>query len=82
MTWARWIETNRQARIVKQEMVGNYFVSTVFLGLDHGFGGGPLWFETMVFLGAGTEDFSERYETWDEAVAGHERAVALYRNKP
>lgn len=52
--WARishWDEKNdRQYKIVKQEYVGNYWVSTVWLGLDHGFGrGAPLIFETMVF---------------------------------
>lgn len=40
--------------IVKQESVGKYWVSTVFLGLDHNFyrwrdKGVPLLFETMVF---------------------------------
>lgn len=37
-------------KIVKQEYVGDYWVSTVWLGLDHGWGHGPpLIFETMVF---------------------------------
>lgn len=55
LTWARWFEgTNR---IIAQEMCGPYFVSTVFLGLDHDFvahllpgtGRQPLIFETMIF---------------------------------
>ena len=37
-------------QILKQEYVGDYWVSTVWLGLDHAFGEGPpLIFETMVF---------------------------------
>jgi len=46
-------------------------VSTVWLGLDHGYGGGPpLIFETMVFGGAHDED-QWRYPTEVEALAGH-----------
>ncbi len=54
-------------------------VSTVFLGLDHNYTGkgGPILFETMIF-GAGRLDEEQwRYRTWDEAVAGHWRAVRL-----
>lgn len=42
---------NRLLRIVKQESVGKYFISTVFLGLDHNWSGkgGPVLWETMVF---------------------------------
>jgi hypothetical protein len=46
-------------------------VSTVFLGLDHGFDSGKqLWFETLVFEGPNDGDMA-RYETWDEAETGH-----------
>jgi hypothetical protein len=52
-------------------------VSTVFLIIDHSFGGGPpILFETMVF---GLPDDSEpqwRYRSWDEAQAGHDQVVA------
>jgi hypothetical protein len=50
-------------------------VSTVFLPVDHGFGGTSLWFETMVFGGA-MNDEQRRYATWAEAVAGHNEVVA------
>lgn len=75
MTWARWFE--KAERHVAQTEIGDVRVSTVFLGLDHAFGGGrPLLFETMIF--GGSEDgYCERYETWDEAEAGHATAVAL-----
>jgi len=48
-------------------------VSTVFIGLDMGMGGGrdPLLFETMVFNGP-CDDEMDRYSSWVEAEAGHE----------
>lgn len=53
-------------------------VSTVFLGIDHSFGrgDGPILFETMIF-GGPHDRFQERYATWDEAIAGHAKALAL-----
>lgn len=52
-------------------------VSTVFLGIDHGFGmsGPPVLFETMVF-GGKLDESQWRYSTWDEAAAGHKAVVA------
>ena len=51
-------------------------ISTVFLGLNHNFlnEGPPLLFETMVFGGVADEEM-QRYETWDEAVAGHAEMI-------
>jgi len=61
--------------VVKQETVGDYWVSTVFLGLDHQFGSGPpLLFESIVFIGDQC-GATNRYSTWDEALAGHESIV-------
>lgn len=84
MTWAKWLEENRARKIVKQETVGEYWISTVFLGLNHNYGpsGPPLLFETMVFdkerdkPGGWTEHYCDRYSTWDEAMAGHAHIVA------
>jgi hypothetical protein len=75
MTWARWFET--ADRCVRDTARDDVRVSTVFLGLDHGFGldhTPPLLFETMVFVN-GTEEGCERYSSWAEAEAGHERWV-------
>ena len=48
--WAKWFETHHEERIVQQTRVGHYFISTVFLGLDHGFmNDKPVLWETMVF---------------------------------
>jgi hypothetical protein len=50
MTWAHWLEQSEN-RIVRQEDVGDLWVSTVFLALDQSFlfDGPPRLFETMIF---------------------------------
>lgn len=64
---------------VGSTQLGPFWVSTMFLGLDHQYGSGPpLLFETMVFHGShGDEQW--RYSTWDEALAGHARVVELVK---
>jgi hypothetical protein len=51
ITWATWYENGDNRRVAVTE-VGEAKVSTVFLGLDHNWSGGPpvLW-ETMIFGG-------------------------------
>lgn len=69
--WAMWFEkTDRRVAYARHKDV---VVSTVFLGLDHGFPGtpAPLLFETMVF-GGKYNGKCQRYATWDEARRGHE----------
>lgn len=72
MEWARWMQTGD--RRVAETMVGEVRVSTVFLGLDHGFAGRRLLFETMIFSGEHNQD-CWRYATWAEAEAGHRSVV-------
>lgn len=81
LTWGKWLEENREARIVKQEDVGAYWVSTVFLGLNHQYGEGPpLLFETMVFeKGESSDLWCDRCSTYDEAEAMHERGCEHVR---
>lgn len=77
LEWARWFETAK--RHVADDRVGDYRVSTVFIGIDHRFEGEgpPLLFETMVFKKDGSQaDLIDRYATWDEAIAGHARTFA------
>lgn len=76
LKWAQWFET--ADRRVASTMLGRTHVSTVFLGLDHGYHDVPQWFETMVFRADGT-DTIERYPTWDAAEAGHARMVQRER---
>ena len=54
--------------------INGNLVSTVYLGMDHGFGDGPpvLW-ETMMFNDSGRPGLQERYTSRQEAQAGHER---------
>lgn len=62
---------------LKHTKFGEVLVSTVFLGLDHNFGGGiPILFETMIF-GGEHDQFQERYATWVEAINGHKRACKM-----
>ena len=80
LEWAMWFET--ADRFVANITLPNKVqVSTVFLGLNHSFGGGtPILFETMIFGGKHNE-YQERYATWEEAEAGHLRAVELALTK-
>jgi hypothetical protein len=81
MRWAAWFET--ADRHVRDSFQGDVRVSTVFLGLDHNFGGGPPHlFETMAFIGHEVVG-CERYSTWAEAEEGHARWVAqVFRPTP
>ena len=77
VVWGTWFKT--ADRHVAKDSVGDVKISTVFLGLDHGFSGGPpLFFETMIF-GGKHDGYQDRYSTWDEAVAGHRRAVEMVK---
>jgi hypothetical protein len=77
MTWARWFEKND--RRVAEDQIGDVWVSTVFLGLDHSFADSkPVLFETMIF-GGEHDLYLTRCETWEEAEAMHAKAVALVR---
>jgi hypothetical protein len=73
--WGMWFATAE--RHVRLTDVGPLHISTVFLGIDHGFcGDHPLLFETMIF-DDGEDSYQTRCQTWDEAEAMHETAVAL-----
>jgi hypothetical protein len=79
LEWAHWFETAKR-HVAYNEIDGNVQVSTVFLGLDHSFGGlgRPVLFETMVF-GGPLNGEQERYCTWDEAEAGHKAILEKVR---
>lgn len=74
--WDEWMRNHN--RIVAKTVVKGVVVTTIFLGMNHAaFGSGaPILFETMLFTEIGSLGFQERYCTWDEAEAGHQRAIA------
>ena len=73
--WGQWFET--ADRRVAQETYNGVRISTVFLGIDHDFRGGPpLLFETMIF-GGKHDQYQERYSTWEDAEDGHRVARAI-----
>ena len=82
LKWGRWFEQAREARIVAKTDIGeNVHVSTVFLALDHSFGGDrPLLWETMIFGGPHDQE-TWRYSSRAEAEAGHLDAVAVARGE-
>ncbi len=70
-----WRLQDDETRRVGETNVGRYRVSTVFLGLDHSFGGDmPMLFETMVFFGPHSL-WCARCSTWDQAEAQHQDGV-------
>ncbi len=76
--WGRWFETAN--RIVgATEITSQTRVSTVFLGIDHGWDRGPpILFETMIF-GGPLDNSQWRYSSWDDAETGHKVAVRKAR---
>lgn len=83
--WAKEFEkgTKKVARtVIKKRFlwiipIGEVLISTVFLGLDCGFGeGSPQIFETMVF-GGNHDSEQKRYATWNEAEKGHQEMVNM-----
>ena len=78
MEFARWFE--EADRQVGDDEVDGHRVSTVFLGINHAFTPGPpILFETMIFP---ESELVGRYSTWDDAEAGHRRAVEDLRRRP
>jgi hypothetical protein len=71
MTWATAFESCD--RKVKQEHVGPFWVSTVFLSLNHNFNddGPPILWETMVFL-------NHKDVAQDRCSGSREQALAMH----
>ncbi len=81
MEWAKLIEDSEYKRVAETTLPDGKWVSTVWLGLDHSFGGDkPLIFETMVFSRKDDENDLDyqRYSTLEEAQKGHEEIVKKY----
>jgi hypothetical protein len=90
LDWARKLE-DTDYRIVAQHWIRGWMVSTVWLGINHRFGGdgAPVIFETMIFQPGdespdgrvSSEDYCDRYCTEAAAQAGHDQAIASLREK-
>lgn len=72
-------------KYIDQDWIGKTFVSTVFLSTDHGWNNDvPIVFETMVFVDPElsiTEEDCDRYATYAEAVAGHQKMLEKWKAK-
>lgn len=74
--WSRFLIYERDKCIVRQDSVGEYTISTVFVGWGGGgWGtGNPRIFETLI---TGPEDdVFFLWGSWEEASAGHQALVA------
>lgn len=78
-----WEELNEfiksKASIIKQTRKDDILISTVFLVFNHGSEERPLFFETMIF-GGPEDQYQKRYETYEEALNGHEEACIIALN--
>lgn len=78
--WSRLHSSGLDYLKVRRDVVGQYLISTVWIGLDHNFSptGPPLIFETMIF-GPDEETSGgvliDRYTTEEEAIKGHEETL-------
>lgn len=80
--WGRWFETAPARQVALTKLDGTVNISTVFSGVDHGFGdsdGVPVLWETMIFGLASDDEFQWRYTSHVSALMGHEAAVELAR---
>ena len=71
--WGKYFKHDfkENKRRVAEDRIGEYYISTIFLGVDHNFFevGPPLVFETMVFKDDdyGCAIYENHYSTWNEA---------------
>lgn len=80
MKWGTWFQTaDRQVAV---ETIGESKVSTIFLGLDHAFGGQqPVLWETMVFGGKLDQAQDRCGGSREQAEAMHARMVKRVQKK-
>ncbi len=81
----QWASKNESKyKIIQQDQIGPYFISTIWIGFNLGCFDNVLIFETMIFCDSNEEDdlahWQERYATEQEAIDGHEEACKLCRD--
>lgn len=77
--WATWF-SKLENRLVKVDVVNGLKVSTICVGTNSNFlnNNPPILFETMVFPGdSWSEMYSDRYQTYQQALVGHDKAVTM-----
>jgi len=86
MKWAHAME--KSERVIKQERLKGFYISTIFLGINHNYGEGkPLLFETMVFsenkktVDDVMDGRTMRYTNYIEAEQGHQEIVNQIKEK-
>jgi hypothetical protein len=79
LDWERFILLfgDMRSRRIGKDAIGDYTVSTVWMGIDHNFSGDgpPLIFESMVFGPDKTDHAVRHYATETEAREGHAELV-------
>lgn len=74
--WVAWMFCDPHRQVAATRIAKGVDVSTVFLGLDHSFGGGPpILYETLVF-GGPLDGQGQRTCTREQAVERHKQWVA------
>lgn len=83
LEWGEWFECASNRKLAKDTVDLGFGlsadVSTVFLGIDHGFEGGePILWETMIFGlpdGHKLSDYQRRWTSRGAALCGHDAAI-------
>lgn len=80
--WGGWMD--QADRCVLRDVVGDYLISTVFLGFDYNpYVENPVLWETMIFKNDhkyNKEFYRELYDSYDSARSGHETAMKWLSN--
>lgn len=82
--WTQWFR-HFPNRCLAQDLVDNWMVSTVVLGINHNWleNGDPILFETMVFdkIGKPLDEYTCRYSSSKDAMEGHKQICSLVENR-
>ena len=76
-----WSNMHRDQRRVAEDTVNGFWVSTVFLGLNHAFSDGPpMIFETYVFTCDEAGKVTDWSEIWGRRTSTYEMALENHRD--
>jgi len=80
--WCLWMDQHADQLQLAIDAVAGVRISTVFLGMDHGYTPQqPVLWETMIF-GGPLDRQQVRYTSQAEALVGHQEAVWRVRHHP